>query len=98
MIGGMAADDGDAGRIGVGLVVGRPIDRAALHDTDAQTVADNDGGSPRGGEVGAGSGMPYAELIEPFDRGGNVVGAVIDVVGDTHGVDSGKPQRLAAGL
>jgi len=42
--------------------------------------------------------MGNAELIEPRDRGGDIVGAVIDVVGDADGVDAGEPQRLAADL
>jgi hypothetical protein len=98
LIGGVAAYRGDTGRIGSGLVIARPVHRAALHGGDAQTVAGDDGGSARCGKVGASSGMCDADLIKPSDRGRDALGAVIDIVGDAHGVDAGKPQGFTANL
>ncbi len=79
-------------------MIGRPIDRASLHGADAQAVAGDDHRRARRGEIGPGAGMGNAELIEPRDRGRDILGAVIDVVGDADGVDAGQPQRLAADL
>ena len=91
----MAADHGDADRIVAGLVIGRPVDRAALQKAEAQAVAFKDHRGARGGAVDAGAGMRDADFVEPGDRRGNRRGTVIDVVGDADGLDAGRFQRLA---
>ncbi len=95
LIGGVAADHGDAGRILAGLVIGRPIDRAALHKAKAQAGAIEDDRRAGQRTVAAGPGMGNADFVEPGDRGGDRGLAVIDVVGDADGPDAGRFQRLA---
>ena len=47
LIGGMAADHRDADGVVAGLVVGRPIDRAALQKPEPYPISLEDRGSPR---------------------------------------------------
>ena len=77
------------------LVVGRPIDRAALDEADAQPAALDDRRRARRGEVGAGAGMGDAEPVEPRDRAEDRGAAVIDVVGEPDRGDAADLQRLA---
>ena len=37
-----------------------------------------------------------ADLVEPRDRGRDIGGAIVHVVGDSDGVDAGELQRLTA--
>ena len=96
LIGGVGAQRGDAGAARAGLVVGRPVDRAALDKTHPYPAALDDRRRPRRGEVLPGAGVGDAEPVQPGDRAEDRGAAVIDVVRET---DRGKPgelQRLAA--
>jgi hypothetical protein len=73
------------------LVVGRPVDRAALQEADAQPAALEDRRGARRGEIGAGAGMGDAESIEPVDRAGDRRRAIIDVIGEPDRGDAGGP-------
>jgi hypothetical protein len=46
----------------------------------------------------AGAGMQHPDPVEPRDRRGDGVGAVIDVVDDAYRMNAGKPQDFAADL
>ena len=94
MIGGVAADDGDAGRVLARLMIGRPIHGAALQEAEAHAVTLHDHRRPRRGEVLAGAGVEHAVFVEPRDRGEDVGFAVMHVVGDADGADAGGPERL----
>jgi hypothetical protein len=63
----MSAQDRDAGRVVARLVVCRPVDRTALQEANAQPVALNDRGRPRGSEIGPPAGVQDADLVESRD-------------------------------
>jgi len=64
----MAADDGDAGRVLARLVVGRPIDRAALQKPEANAVPLQNDRRAGGGKVGARARVLNSELVQAGDR------------------------------
>ncbi len=95
LVGRVSAQHRDAGAALGRLVVGRPVDRTALHEPDLATAA-RDYRWRRGSfEVRAGAGMGDPEPVEFGDRAEDRRRAVIDVVGDADHRDSGDPQRLA---
>jgi hypothetical protein len=96
VVGGVAANDGDAGRVLARLVIGRPIDRAALQKAEANAFALQDDRHTGGREVGAGAGVLDAQLIQARNRHSNIRIAIVHVVGDADGMNPGKLQRLAA--
>jgi hypothetical protein len=49
-------------------------------------------------EIGSGAGVQHADLVQPLQRGRDVAGAIVDVVGDADGVDAAMPQRLPTDL
>ena len=95
VVGGMAADDGDAGRVLARLVVGRPIDRAALQEAEANAVPLEDDRRARGGKVGARARVLNSELVQAGDRRLIVRIAIVHVVGDADGMNACKLQRFA---
>ncbi len=82
VVGRMSPDHRDAGRGLAGLVIGRPIDRAALQEAEANTVPLDNRGSAGDCPVGAGPGMRDAEAVELRDRCHDRRFAVIDIVGE----------------
>ncbi len=95
LIGGVPADDRDAGGSVAGLVIGRPVDRAALQKSEAHAVAGDDCRGARRRTISTRAGMGDAELVEAGDRRHDRGLAVIDVVGDPDRGDPGVGQGLA---
>ena len=88
LVGGMAGNHRDAGRASLRLVVGRPIDRAALQDADAQRRRARR--SPARGRRRGRRRRRCARCraVELRDRAPDRGGAVVDVVGDADRVRS----------
>ena len=95
LVSGMCPDHRDAGGVGAGFMVGGPVDRAALQEAIADATAFDDDRRARRGRVRAGAGVRNAECVEPGDRCGNCVVAIVHVVGYPHRGDAGAAERLA---
>src|SRR5262245_36852368 len=88
----MAPDHRDAGRVVARLMVGRPVDGAALQKCDLHSLALDHGRGAGLRAICAGSGMRDADAVEIGDRLRDGF-SVIDVVGETDGGDPALGQR-----
>ena len=85
----MTADHGDACGLLARLVIGRPIDRAALQHAKPRSIMREDDRRARQRPVRAGSAMCDLELIETRDRRHNRRLAIVDIVGKPHCMNAG---------
>src|SRR5580700_11604440 len=95
MVGGMPADHRDAGGVVAGLVIGRPIDRAALQKPEPYPVPLEDHRSPRCRPVRPGPGMRDPDFVQAGDGPGNCRLAIIDIIGDADRMNPGRLEPLA---
>ncbi|MCY1516140.1 hypothetical protein D9M68_507560 [compost metagenome] len=93
-VGGMGLDDGDAGLVGAGFVVVRPVHRGALQEAVAHAIAHFDQWRARGGGIRAGADAGQGRGPEGGQRRQHGFVADIDVVGVAHRLEA----RVAQGL